>query len=241
MMIFYRLSDGSYPKVRFKYATKDKCLINFINRFEFEPMYLYLDNVKDETFERIRKLAFSERTMYGMEKDTHIIRTNAGSSAGSFKLVFEEALKQADTEMIYFVEDDYWHLDNACAILLEGLEIADYISLYDHKDKYIPAAKGGNKFIGEDGAEQTKVAITKSRHWKLTNSTTMTFATRVSTLKDDAEIWQKHITGTYPRDFDCFIELRHKGKSLITPIPSLSTHCEPMWAAPLIDWEKIIR
>jgi hypothetical protein len=106
-------------------------------------------------------------------------------------------------------------------------------------DKYIPASQGGNPFIDNTAAEQTVVFLTTNRHWKLTNSTTMTFATTVKTLREDADTWRRHTSGTYPHDFQCFLELRDKGRTLASPIPSLATHCEPRWAAPLIDWNNI--
>jgi hypothetical protein len=227
MKVFYRISDGSYKKERFTHATKKGCLDNFLKHFPKEEVTLYADNVKDETYTWLES--------YGIT----LLRTNGGSSAGGFRIVFENALKLSDNEIIYFVEDDYLHLDNSRQILIEGLERAEYVTLYDHVDKYIPANNGGNSFIADDGAEETRVFLTKNRHWKLTNSTTMTFATQVQTLREDADTWRRHTAGTYPHDFQCFLELRDKGRTLASPIPSLSTHCEPTWAAPLINWNNI--
>lgn len=228
MKIFYRLSDGSYKKERFTHATKKGCLDNFLKHFPKEEITVFADNVKDETYQWLET--------YGIT----LVRTNGGSSAAGFRIVFEEALKLPDDEIIYFVEDDYLHLANSRQILIEGLERAEYVTLYDHVDKYIPANYGGNPFIAGDGAEETRVFLTKNRHWKLTNSTTMTFATTVKVLREDADVWRKYTQNTYPHDFDCFIELRNdNGRTLASPIPSLSTHCEPKWAAPLIDWNNV--
>ena len=242
--VLYRLSDGSYPKIRFDDATKENCLKNFINNCTDpweDTLIVYADNVKDETWNKIPSWIDHWNDVYCHDfSKFSTIRTNAGSSAGSFRLVFEEALKLNDKEIVWFQEDDYWHLKQSRQIMLEGIERADYVALYDHPDKYLPAIKGGNKFIDSDAGEITKVILTKSSHWKMTNSTTMTFAAKVKTLREDFEIWRKHTDGTYPRDFDAFIELRNKGRSLITPIPSLATHCMPEWAAPLIDWDTKI-
>jgi len=227
MKIFYRISDGSYKKERLSNATKKHCLENFLLSFPKDEIVIYADNVKDETFEWLSSY------------ECELIRTNGGSSAGGFRLVFESALDLPTNEVVYFVEDDYLHLYGSREILLEGIGCAHYVTLYDHVDKYIPAQMGGNPFIGPDGGEETKVFLTKSRHWKLTNSTTMTFATTVDVLQEDADIWRKFTQGSYPHDFDCFLELRAKGRSLISPIPSLSTHCDKQWVAPLIDWETI--
>ena len=112
---------------------------------------------------------------------------------------------------------------------------ADYVTLYDHPDKYI---NGINPHV-TDGGEETKVFLTDSCHWKFTNSTTMTFATTVKTLKDDIEIIRKWTLGTHPNDFEMFIELRNKGKSLVSPLPGYSTHGETAFLTPLINWEKV--
>jgi len=227
MRILYRISDGSYKKERYPHATKGGCLDNFLKHFPREEITIYADNVKEETFTWLQSY------------DCDLKRSNGGSSAGGFRIVFEDALKLPDSEIVYFVEDDYFHLDGSRQAMIEGLERVDYITLYDHVDKYIPAVMGGNPFISEQGGEETLVFLTKSRHWKLTNSTTMTFAATVQTLREDETTWRSFTQGSYPQDFNCFIELRKQGRTLASPIPSLSTHCEPRWAAPLIDWNNI--
>lgn len=227
MKVFYRISDGSYKKERFPHATKKHCLENFLKHFPKEEITIYADNVKDETFDWLQSY------------NVNLKRTNGGSNAAGFRIVMEDALLLPDNEIVYFVEDDYFHLKNSYQILLEGLERVDYISLYDHVDKYIPGNLGGNPFIDEGGGEDTKVFLTKSRHWKLTNSTTMTFATTVKILREDVNIWRHYTSGTHPYDFQCFLDLRSKGRTLATPMPSLSTHGEIQWAAPLVDWYNI--
>jgi hypothetical protein len=227
MKALYRISDGSYKKERHAHATKKVCLENFLKQFPTEEVIIYADNVKDETFEWL--------TSYGCE----LRRTVGGSNAGGFRIVFEDTLKLPDSEIVYFVEDDYLHLDGSRKILLEGIERAHYLTLYDHIDKYMPAEMGGNPFIGLDAAEETKVFLTKSRHWKLTNSTTMTFASTVGVLREDADIWRKHTSGNHPWDFQCFMELRDKGRTVASPMPTLSTHCMPEWEAPLVDWNNV--
>ena len=97
-----------------------------------------------------------------------------------------------------------------------------------------------NKITNEDGGEITKIYLSKSCHWKLANSTTMTFAGKVKSLKRDESILRKWTNmGSYPRDFDMFLELRDNGISLMTPIPGYSTHGETAWLSPLTDWSEI--
>lgn len=227
MKIFYRISDGSYNKERFQNATKRGCLENFLKYFPKDEIIIYADNVTDATYEWL--------LTYNVE----VRRTYGGSSAAGFRIVFDDALKLPDDEVVYFVEDDYLHLPTARTVLLEGIQRAHYVTLYDHPDKYMSPNYGGNPYVEEGGGEITMVFLTKNSHWKLTNSTTMTFASTVNTLKKDEDIWRRFTTGTHPHDFHCFLELRDKGRTLASPIPSLSTHGEPMWAAPLINWTSV--
>lgn len=228
MRVFYRISDASNTsKIKFSHATKKHCLENFLQHFPAEIINIYADKVHSDTLNWLNTLG------------CNIVETNCKSNSDSFLNVLNQAILLPKDETVYFVEDDYLHLPKSRQVLLEGIDRAHYVSLYDHRDKYIPASMGGNPFIEDDAAELTKVFVTNTTHWKLTNSTTMTFASKVSTLQEDSEIWNKYISGTHPHDFQCFLELRDKGRTLATPIPGYSTHCEPMWAAPLIDWESV--
>lgn len=228
MKVFYRISDGGNGwKVKFPFATKQHCLENFLKHFPKEEVILCADNVRETTHQWLSTLGCSS-----------IWRTSYGNAYG-FKKILQKALEYPDTEVIYFVEDDYLHRENSYTVLLEGLERADYVSLYDHIDKYMLPANGGNPLIGDDAAEETRVFLTKSTHWKLTNSTTMTFASTVNILREDYDIFDKNTNGTISQDFQSFLDLRARGRSLATPIPGYSTHCEVMWAAPLIDWSTV--
>ena len=225
--VYYRLSDHGYQKVKPNYINNEKCLSNFISVFGNDDIEIIADNVSDKTYEWLSSL------------DLNVERTKLGSGAQSFNYVLDKAVKLEDNTIVYFVEDDYLHLPNARDILVEGMNVgSDYVALYDHPDKYINGNQGGNPFI-EDGGEVTKVYRSDSCHWKLTNSTTMTFASRVKTLKEDLGIIKTWTIGTYPDDFKMFLELRDNGRSLITPLPGFSTHGETQWLSPFTDWSKV--
>lgn len=66
----------------------------------------------------------------------------------------------------------------------------------------------------------------------------MTFAAKVSTLRDAEDILRKHTSGKHPNDFDMFLELRNNNKLLITSIPGYSTHGETSWLSPLTNWQN---
>ena len=144
-------------------------------------------------------------------------------------------------QLTNFAEENSVIIDicGASNSLEEGIELgALFVALYDHPDKYLPPSQGGNPYC-EGGAEDTRVYLTKSTHWKITNSTTMTFASKVSTLKRTEPILRKYTQGSYPEDFKMFLELREQGELLITPLPGFATHGETKWLSPLTDWSQI--
>jgi hypothetical protein len=230
--VIYRISDAGYNKVKPLYINNSNCLENAVRVFGKENFHVIADNVSDET----------KRILWQCDiEHEQIDYVSVGHGAGTFNLALDWALKQNEETLVYFLENDYIHKPNSNSILLEGIELgADYVSLYDHPDKYIPANRGGNKFVDDDGGEVTKIYLSKSCHWKLANSTTMTFAGKVKSLKRDEQILRKWTNmGHYPRDFDMFLELRENGVSLMTPIPGYSTHGETNWLSPLTDWSVI--
>jgi hypothetical protein len=234
--VLYRISDKSNPKNKIPNATKEKCLENAISVFGKENIAVFADNCEPETLAMIRS--------YGIDPSP----TNLGNS-GSWLHVVQFALDNFDDEQIvYLLEDDYFHLEGSANCLFEGLEIADYVTLYDHPDKYKLASQGGNPFV-KDGGELSRVIHTTSTHWKTTNSTTMSFATRVKILKEDYGTWKRYTTKKIPRDFSAFKHLLGigsiyhrvfgKNRKLVSPIPSLATHAEAHYLAPLVDWQKL--
>ncbi len=231
MEIIYRISDAGYNKVKPEYINNELCLKNFCNVFfdNIHDIKIIADNVSEHTFNMIKKYI-----------DTHnITRVSVGHGAGTFNLALDRALTYNDDEIIYFIENDYLHKPESAKILKEGFELgASFVALYDHPDKYLDPSKGGNPYC-EGGGEDTRVYLTDSCHWKITNSTTMTFAAKVSTLKRVEPILRKYTSGKHPNDFQMFLELRQQGELLITPIPGYATHGETAWLSPLTDWSKI--
>lgn len=233
MKVIFRISSNSYKKD--KIADKKRCLLNALVQWPLEEFVILADHVDNDTRDFLAEYA----DVTGLD----VQYIDGGSSAQSFRIAYEYAINFSDEEIIYLLEDDYLHTDYSRRILLEGIDHADYVSLVDYPDKYVPASKGGNPFIGDDGAEDCRVILTTSSHWRTANSTTCTFAARVKTLKKDFLTWKNYCffteQQTHPHDFNCWIDLRNQGKTLITPIPSLATHCDIGTLAPLVDWSKI--
>lgn len=229
MKFIYRISDAGYNKVKPDYINNENCLKNFVDVFGRDGVLVIADNVSEETNDMIQKYVSRDDIFYA----------SVGHGAGTFNIALDTALEYDDDEIVYFIENDYLHRQGSEEIIEEGIGIgASFVTLYDHPDKYIDGDEGGNPFV-ESGGEVTRVLLSKSTHWKMTNSTTMTFASKVSTLKKVEPILRKWTNGSHPNDFKMFLELRDQGESLISPIPGYSTHGETKWLSPLINWEEI--
>jgi len=229
MRIIYRISDAGYSKVKPEYINNENCLKNAVDVFKDNDWLVIADNVSQETGTMIQK--------YVPKSDIHYALK--GSGAETFNLALDTALTYDDEEIIYFIENDYLHKPGSEKVIKEGLDLgASFVTLYDHPDKYMDPSRGGNPYC-KGGAEDTRVYLSKSSHWKITNSTTMTFAAKVKTLREVEPILRKHTTGTYPRDFDMFLELRENNHILISSIPGYATHGETAWLTPLIDWNTV--
>lgn len=226
MKIIYRISDAGYGKVKPEYINNENCLKNFVSVFGNQNLHIIADNCSEDTLKMITKYVHPNS----------IETVSVGHGAGTFNLALDMALGFDDETIVYFVENDYLHKPGSDKVLIEGLQIGyNYVALYDHPDKYM---NGANPFV-EDGGEVTRVMLSESCHWKITNSTTMTFAAQVKTLKEDESILREYTKGSYPRDFEMFLALREKQHGLITPIPGYSTHGETAWLSPLINWSNI--
>lgn len=202
MNVYYRVSDNSYCKNKIG-ATKFRCLKNFLQTFN-DDLLVIADNCHLSTIE------FLESNNIKFEI------TSLGNS-GSFRYALNKAIDLKDETKIYFVEDDYWHLNGSSELIAEGLQVADYVTLYDHPDKYSQFYNFG---------EITKVIKTTSSHWKQTISTCMTFATTVKILKVDYDIFNKWTADFHPHDHYLFSELKEIGRKLISPLPGKACHMD---------------
>ena len=229
MLVIYRISDAGYKKVKPDFINNESCLANATHVFRNEEWLIIADNISDETYSMICK--------YHSEQS--IKKVSIGNGAGTFNLALDEALKRSKEDIIYFLENDYLHKPDAAQIIREGFQTGhSFVSLYDHPDKYLNPKDGGNPFC-ENKSEKTSLYLTNSCHWKITNSTTMTFASKVGLIKQTIDVMRKHTAGTHPNDFEMFLDLSKHGHKLVTSVPGFSTHGETRWLSPLADWQRI--
>lgn len=231
MKIYYRLSNQSAGgfKNKLKHANKEHCLQNTINVFGLENITVIGDNLNKETENMVNNL------------NVRLVKVSNGNGSGTFRDALNLAIDEnKDEEIIYLLEDDFLHKPEAKKLIEEGVRsFNSYITTYDHPDKYLDPQFGGNPLISS-GGEVTRLVTTKSSHWKMTNSTVMSFATSRKTLVEDKELLYKHSSNKITDSFNLFLELAQtKGRPCLSSVPGVSTHVESKWLSPFTNWEEI--
>ena len=235
--IVYRTCNAPLKETALNYINKERCLSNAIKNFPRDKCnwHIVADTMPETSIEVLKKYVDDE----GIEK------IYVKDNSKSFTACLNYALSLKTEEWVYFLEDDYLHRNNSFQVLNEGILLSEsyvkenikFLTLYDHPDKY--GYNGPNPFVS--GGEITKVYLTNSCHWKYTNSTTMTFASKVSTLLKHQEIIRKYAISGTTYAFKMFLELNQKKEYLISPLPGYSTHGTKRFPSPLYNWEKEVR
>jgi len=232
--IFYRVCESSNisaNKARPDWFFRHRCLYNAITRLSpkyfdrGDKLYIICDGDPDNV-EALRAV----KTDHCAET----IRVVANSGGDSFCAAVDIALDRVenDDDIIYFLEDDYLHLPFYDRYIVEGLGLgAEHVTLFDHRDKY---------FLPEYNNLKSSLLLSESCHWRTTPSTTDTFACRLNTLKKYEDVYKKYSQGKRcSQDHQRFVELWSLGSNLISPIPGVSTHCEPDYLSPFVNWGNI--
>lgn len=238
--IVYRLST-SPGKDRPQWFSKRACLANLCRVFSGHRLHLILDAVLPREALEYRYIAcdIGLRPNGLRPKDLNIEHIDERHGGRAAQRALEYAMS-LNGEGLYFCEDDYLHLPGACEALLEGLERWEYVSLYDHADRYIE--KSPNPFCIQGGSELCRIYRTVSTHWKTANSTTMTFGCKLSTLREDWPFIRKFLDTPAPRDFQMWRRLLCDLKiprTLVSALPGMATHCESRWLSPGVDWKSV--
>jgi len=166
------------------------------------------------------------------KQSTRVYQIQAGTDMKSFFKtcdIIKQDTNIAKDDLIYFLENDYMHVPNWLPTIFElyymytGL---NYVSLYDHNDKY---------FLPMYDDLTSKLFVTNTRHWRSTPSTCGSFIINKQTFNADYDI-----LSTMNGDHEKYLWLNaNRGRSVITPIPGLSTHCMANLLSPTIEWNKL--
>jgi hypothetical protein len=231
MKVYYRLSNQSAGghKNKLPHASKEHCLKNTVTVFGKENVTVIGDNLNVETEEMVINL------------EVRLVKVSNGTGSETFRNALDLAIEENDDEeIIYLLEDDFLHKPEALQYITEGVTEYDaYVTGYDHPDKYINKSNGGNPFI-ESGGEVTRLVRTDSTHWKITNSTVMSFAAKRKRLVEDRDLLYEFSQNRLTDSFRFFLELYNdKVIPCLSTVPGVSTHVELAWLSPYTDWTKI--
>lgn len=220
------LSKASLHKRRFPQFSREACHHNLLSTSDLNKV----------NFTFFLDVGQGSKQDHFLKEMPNVVEIRAGSESSSFLqlLDYVEKRQLAPETLIYFLEDDYLHKPGWVDLLLEAfrLQVADYVTLYDHCDKYFfPQYKG----------LKSEIFMTPSAHWRTIPSTTNTFACRYQTLMRDLSLHRqfskdRKITADHAK----FIALQKRGAVLISSLPGWSTHVEPEFASPCFDWEHLL-
>ncbi len=221
-------SAASAHKERFATFSKEKCFRNLLNTIDQDRVGV--------TFFLDTHYPSEGRHFLSKQAQHPIVEVKAGNEAASFLAMIDYVAAQdlnPDT-IIYFLEDDYIHKQGWVDVLVEGMGIegVDYVTLFDHRDKY---------FFPSYVDLRSKIFYTDSCHWRTTPSTTNTYAMRFKTLIKHLPVHKAFSEGRkITADHDKFCRLYEIGAVLASSIPGFSTHVEPEFASPCVNWNEVL-
>jgi hypothetical protein len=218
--ILYRHTSNisGLGKNRPKWFSYDKSLENILETIEgldFVQLHLMFDGNYTSNDPRIH----------------HVECFKGGSDWASYLYTWQYAknLNIGDKDIIYIAENDYMFVKGWPRKIMELYQMYEdisYVSLYDHPDKY-------THMIYADLT--SAIYHTKTHHWRTVPNTTGSIIFNKQILEEDYDIHTSNAS-----DFGRFEYLRqNRQRFVLTPVPSLATHCEVEYLAPIINWESI--
>jgi len=222
--IFYSHYDitGTDNKNRPQWFDYEKCFINLLNTIK-DKNNIKLNVVMDGKIENNWIKKYKEfYNLYEFEGGNIEIITKT-----IYKIIKE--YKCDNNDLIYILENDYLHIngwDEKLIELYKTFNGLNYISLYDHNDKY---------FLPQYEDLTSKIITTNSHHWRTTPSTCGSYIVPKYVFDDDYEI-QTTIIGDHNKHL--YLN-QYKERFILTPTPGLNTHCMEGLMSPTINWEII--
>ena len=172
----------------------EKCFINLLNTIKDKNVKLHV------VFDGAAKDNFIWKY-----KDKYILHEiTAGTDQSSFYQTWKIAKNSdiGDNDLIYFLENDYLHVNNWVEIVEEWFlthKLPNYISLYDHNDKY---------HLSMYENLTSKIFTTKNHHWRTTPSTCGSFIVNKDLFNQDFDI-HTTVDGDHNKFIQCIVRIYH--------------------------------
>jgi hypothetical protein len=225
--IIYRcceLETGTKPKrsCRPHWFSKEKCLNNLLKIFN----------------NKVRIHAIHDGPcgpLFDILKNNNVLidKINYCDNDKSLRYNLNYAKNIVKTDILYFLEDDYYHTIDALETLIEGFNISasinkeNVITLYDAMDRYTRS--------DDIDYHKTLIKLGSTRYWRTAESTTCTWA--ISQDLYNSKVYNEAIKFGL-NDRELFRYLRSQNIVLFTPMVGASTHCHEPFVSPFINWEN---
>jgi hypothetical protein len=265
LAIAYRI----YPKISKvpaihsdnKYNLSELCLSSFKDSLEGidYKMWVLLDNCPSEYTNLFLKYFPKDRLEF--------INLSGIGNGNSFAKQIEILLSQNFSENIYFAEDDYYYLPNAIKEMLDlinNYSNIDFLTSYDHLDYYNTKFHNykskiitSKNYHWRDSASTCLTFMTTKNILNKSKSTFLTYKRKnydgsvwisltkfaifnpikyIYALFSDTELLKIFVKAWWHSHRQILFGKKYK---LWSPMPSLSTHLDSEFLAPLVDWKKI--
>lgn len=205
------------------------CFSNLIETIENSK---YKENIKVtifyngtyDQFEKDQSLKIGGEN--NIDIDVQLIDANSALESVMIMLWECKNLDLDEDDILYILENDYIHDKNWIEYVLDAFNSNlrfDYLSLYDHPDRY----KFPHKYKNSNLYAGTK------RHWITAQSTCGSFMTRFHSFKRDFQYIY-----SCNSDHKMFSRLtKNLRRVLITPVPGLALHCMSDYLDPIVRFE----
>ncbi len=177
---------------------------------------------------------------------TEVIQTGGIGNSASYNATLDYVKKATwdRDDIVVFQEDDYMFTESAIIKLIDAtstIRDVDYFTMYDHLDRYTRT--------DDKGLSRIRIYWTGDHHWRIVESTCMSFASRFHILLKDMWMHRLFSKLKYPRDRMMWYCIQGIGMfgwkwpnhRLVGPIRSLTTHMEIESMAPGVDWAQEIQ
>ncbi len=200
------------------------------------------DHSNQENLDRIKKLITSKNIEIlplkhkKFEKTIKPQKTKETFSNLASLLQSFEIGKNQGNDLIFFVEDDYIHLES---MLEEIVTTYERIASQIHRDIFLCPSDYPYLYMNN---EKTNILIGNKRHWRTISKSLCTFVTSKSLLDKHWDKFQKTCLDRHD-PFEKYINEIYQNEICISPLKSLSVHLTNINSsyglAPYIDYKKL--
>jgi hypothetical protein len=251
--IYYRhtSTQRSHGKMRPEWFSHEKCFANLLSSIEPNlrggqvQLHLVFDGSESEMQADfvVRHLNELSEQHDDLRRVLHGHRISGGDQRKAWRAAVKLVKAHCEDgmihsrDLIYLLENDYVHrlgwIREIERLSQEGIHW-DYLTLYDHPDKYPDLCRhGDSKYYRR---LRTQLFATSTHHWRTIPSTCATYLLSRETFLRDHILLKM---GIY--DFRLFwILTKIRRRRLLSPIPAFSTHCMWKFLSPCIDWRSEI-